>query len=73
MGAQDDLAFAEEFRETTGAKTPLMIWDESFSTWEYYGTTGQPTAVLVDSSGNPLAKWVGAFDEAEVLELAASA
>ena len=73
MGAQDSLALAEDFVETTGTGTPLMIWDASFETWSYYGVTGQPTAVLVDADGDPIAGWRGFFDAEEVLELAAEA
>jgi len=72
MGAQDDFGFAEEFRSTTGAESFLMIWDESFTTWEYYGVRGQPAAILVDQTGDPIQGWTGRFDFDEVLELAAS-
>lgn len=73
MGAQDSFGFAQEFRQTTGTESFLMIWDEAFSTWQYYGVRGQPTAILVDKTGNPIQGWVGRFDENEVLELAAAA
>lgn len=73
MGAQDSLDQAGDFLELTGVSTPLMIWDASFETWNYYGVTGQPTAILVDREGNPIAGWRGFFDEEEVLELAAQA
>ncbi|MEM8925820.1 MAG: hypothetical protein AAGD35_20135 [Actinomycetota bacterium] len=73
MGAQDSLGYAQEFMSTTGAMTPLMIWDASFETWSYYGVTGQPTAILVDAEGEPIAGWRGYFDQDEVLELAAGA
>lgn len=71
MGAQDSYAFAQEFRSSTGTESFLMTWDESFETWQYYGVRGQPTAILVDPTGNPLIGWSGAFDEDEVLRLAA--
>lgn len=73
MGAQDSLSYAEEFVTTTGTESLFMIWDESFTSWQYYGVRGQPTAVLVDIDGNPIQGWVGRFDESEVLELAAAA
>ena len=73
MGAQDSLEQAGEFLEITGVVTPLMIWDESFITWSYYGITGQPTAILVAADGQPIAGWLGRFDEEEVLRLAAEA
>jgi hypothetical protein len=70
MGAQDSLEMAVDFIEDGGLVTPLMIWDASFETWNYYGVTGQPTAVLVDPAGEPVGGWRGVFDEDEVLELA---
>ena len=73
MGAQDSLSMAREFLEITGVATPLMIWDESFATWAYYGVTAQPTAILVAADGQPIAGWLGRFDEEEVLRLAAEA
>ena len=73
MGAQDSFSFAEEFRASTGTESFLMIWDESFGSWQHYGVRGQPTALLVDASGEVIQAWLGQFDEAEVLELAAAA
>lgn len=71
MGAQDSFSFAEDFRDATGTESFLMIWDEGFSSWQYYGVRGQPTAILVDPTGQPITGWVGAFPEDVVLELAA--
>ncbi len=73
MGAQDSLGLAETFVADTGTATPLMIWDASFETWNYYGVTGQPTAILVDPTGNPIQGWRGFFDQEEVLDLVAAA
>lgn len=71
MGAQDSLDLAASFIEETGTSTPLMIWDESFATWSYYGVNAQPIAILVDPSGEPITGWRGAADFDEVLRLAA--
>lgn len=68
MGAQDDFAFAQEFRTSTGTESFLMIWDESFTSWQYYGVRGQPTAILVDAAGNPIEGWIGFLDTDTVLE-----
>lgn len=73
MGAQDSLALAENFIETTGTTSLTMIWDESFQTWSYYGVGGQPAALLLNSVGEPIEGWLGAFDVEEVLELARAA
>jgi len=73
MGAQDSLEQASAFLDDTGATTPLMIWDTGFESWVYYGVGGQPVAILVDASGNPIQGWQGFFDPDEVLRLAADA
>lgn len=73
MGAQDNLDRADGFIESTGVATPLMIWDESFESWSYYGVSGQPYAILVNADGEPIKGWRGAFDIDEVIELAAAA
>ncbi len=70
MGAQDGFEQAQGFVESTGTQSLMMIWDESFASWSYYGVQGQPAALLVDASGNPIQGWLGAFDVDEVLELA---
>ncbi len=70
MGAQDDFGQAQGFVDRTGVASFPMIWDESFETWAYYGVRGQPTAILVDRNGNPIAGWSGFFDADEVVELA---
>ena len=69
MGAQDSLAQAEDFVESTGTTGFTMIWDESFDTWRYYQVTGQPTAILVDREGTPVQGWRGIFPPDEVLDL----
>ncbi len=71
MGAQDSFEFAQEFQSSTGTESFLMIWDEGFDSWAYYGVRGQPTAILLDPTGQPIVGWAGAFNEEEVLELAA--
>jgi len=71
MGAQDSYGQAQQFQESTGTNSFLMIWDEGFDTWAYYGVRGQPTAILLDPNGNPITGWLGAFPEDEVLEIAA--
>lgn len=73
MGAQDSLSLAEDFVDKTGTNSLAMIWDESFSSWQYYGIQAQPSAVLVDRFGEPIQGWLGAFDLNEVLELARAA
>ncbi len=73
MGAQDSFGQAEDFRNDFGTESFLMIWDESFASWQYYGVRGQPTAILVDATGEPITGWTGAFDLDEVLRLASEA
>lgn len=56
-----------------GTKSFPMLWDPSFATWGELGVTGQPAAMLFDRQGRPLQRWVGPFDEDEVLDLARGA
>ncbi len=48
-----------------------MLWDPSFDSWAVYGVQGQPAAILLRPSGEPVTGWIGAFPPDEVLELAA--
>jgi len=49
-----------------------MLWDRGFASWGYYGITGQPSAVLLQPGGEPIAGWSGGFPPDEVLRLAQS-
>lgn len=72
LGTQDSFGEAQDFVATYGTSF-TMLWDPTFQSWNELGILGQPMAILVDRSGRKLGQWFGAFDEAEVLELAASA
>ena len=50
-----------------------MYWDETFETWQVFGIRSQPAAALMAPDGEVLGAWLGAFDEDEVLRLAAAA
>jgi hypothetical protein len=63
LGTQDSFEEAEEFRDRHGTITPLMIWDESFETWNHYEISSQPAAVLLDAQGEELGRWRGLPDE----------
>ena len=50
-----------------------MLWDSGFSSWQGFGITRQPAAVLVSRGGTQVQKWQGELttqDHAEVLRLA---
>ena len=51
--------------------TFTMLWDESFIGWQALSVTSTPTALVLAPDGTPIAGWLGAFPEDEVLELAA--
>ena len=70
LGTQDDLGEAHDFVDDHGT-TFTMLWDESFISWQALSVTSQPTALVLAPDGTPLAGWLGAFPEDEVLELAA--
>lgn len=67
LGAQDSLEQAEDFVDEHGVKTPQMLYDASFASWEHFGINGQPAAILVDRDGVARELWFGPFDEDEVL------
>jgi len=72
MGAQDSFSQAQEFQGSTGTESFLMIWDQAFSSWSYYGVGSQPTVFLLEPNGEPIKGWRGGIPVDEVLELAAA-
>jgi hypothetical protein len=65
MGALDDLEYAQDFRDGTGA-TFQLVWDETFETWRTLGVTSQHTVIVFDAEGNQLDTWRG-FDGERIL------
>ncbi len=51
----------------------MLLWDESFETWEAFGVSSQPAAALLSPTGENLRGWFGMYDEGEVLELVGAA
>ncbi len=49
-----------------------MLYDESFESWSALGIRGQPIAILFTPDGRGHTIWYGPFNEAEVLDLAAT-
>jgi hypothetical protein len=73
LGTQDTFKEAQEFVVRYDMKSLPMLWDPTFASWRQLGVTGQPAAILFDRHGRPLDRWVGPFDENEVLDLVAKA
>jgi hypothetical protein len=71
LGTQDDSDLAVDFVERGGTHSFPMYWDETFESWQAFGIRSQPAAAMLSPDGEVLAGWLGAFDEAEVLRLAA--
>ena len=71
LGTQDTAEEAVDFVRNGGTYSFPMYWDETFRSWEAFGIRSQPAAVLLAPDGEVMTGWVGAFDEAEVLRLAA--
>lgn len=71
LGTQDDLGLAREFVANRGT-TFTMLWDPSFESWRAVGILGQPAAVLLSPGGQEVERWLGAFDEDEVVRLASA-
>jgi len=59
MGTQDSFELAQSFRDRNQTLTPLMVWDESFESWDYYGVLGQPAAIIVTPTGETVGAWRG--------------
>ena len=66
LGAKDDLAYAKQFVRTH-AMTIKMLWDPSRESWDALGIRSQPSALLLSADGRILRKYIGPFDEADVL------
>ncbi|MGH9149771.1 MAG: TlpA family protein disulfide reductase [Acidimicrobiales bacterium] len=72
LGAQDSLGLARDFVSRAGT-TFSMLWDSSGRSWRELGIRGQPAAILLSRQGAEVARWIGPFDDEEVLRRAASA
>jgi hypothetical protein len=48
-------------------RSPTIVFDERMAVWEAYAVPGQPAGVLLDRQGRERARWLGAFDPADVL------
>jgi peroxiredoxin len=73
LGTQDSFKEAQEFVQRHDMQSFPMLWDPTFTSWRQLGVTGQPAAILFDRQGQALKRWVGPFDEGEVIELARKA
>ena len=71
LGTQDNTDMAVDFVSDGGLVSFPMYWDETFISWQVFGIRSQPAAALLSPDGDVLGGWLGAFDEAEVLRLAA--
>ena len=70
LGTQDTLGQAQDFVTRYGT-TFQMLWDSSARSWRSLGIAGQPAAILLAPDGSEVKRWLGPFDEAEALRLAA--
>jgi len=71
LGTQDNTDLAIDFIEQGGTVSFPMYWDETFISWQVFGIRSQPAAALLSPEGEVLQGWQGAFNEDEVLRLAA--
>lgn len=71
LGTQDDPDLAVDFVERGGTHSFPMHWDETFLSWDVFGTRSQPAAALLGPDGKVLTGWLGPFPEDDVLRLAA--
>ncbi|MEZ5270587.1 MAG: TlpA disulfide reductase family protein [Microthrixaceae bacterium] len=66
IGTQDDPVMAQEFVDRHGIAF-LMLWDETFETWNAFGITAQPATALFDGEGTVIEGWMGGLPEQRVL------
>jgi thiol-disulfide isomerase/thioredoxin len=70
IGGRDKAAAGREFTARHSLRSPTVLFDEPMAAWEAYRIPGQPAAVLLDRSGRERARWLGAFEPADVLNAA---
>lgn len=71
LGTQDSVREARDFVREHDLRTPRMLYDPSFKSWQQLGIRGQPAAMLFDRDGVARGQWFGPIDEAQVLDIAA--
>ncbi|MGI9600548.1 MAG: TlpA family protein disulfide reductase [Acidimicrobiales bacterium] len=71
VGAQDDLALAEQFIERTGIESFTMLWDPGFESWLHYGIQVNSEVWLLDTNGNRVGNKFFALDEGTIDDLMA--
>jgi thiol-disulfide isomerase/thioredoxin len=72
IGGRDDAANGPAFVKRHELRTPTIVFDEPMAVWEAYAIPGQPAGVLLDREGRERARWLGAFDPADVAAAARS-
>ncbi len=70
IGGRDDATNGPAFVERHDLRTPAIVFDERMAVWEAYAIPGQPAGVLLDRGGRERARWLGAFDPADVVAAA---
>jgi thiol-disulfide isomerase/thioredoxin len=67
IGGRDKAANGPAFVTRHRLRTPTVLFDEPMAAWQAYRIPGQPAAVLLDRAGRERGRWLGPFDNAEVL------
>ena len=70
IGGRDKLSNGPAFVERFGVTTPLVLFDEPMAVWNHYLIPGQPAGVLLDREGRERGRWLGPFNNDEVLAAA---
>jgi thiol-disulfide isomerase/thioredoxin len=70
IGGRDEAANGPAFVERFGVKTPTILFDEPMAVWNHYKIPAQPGAVLLDREGRERGRWLGPFENEEVLAAA---
>ena len=75
LGAQDDFNFALRFADATGVRTPTMLWDPSFTTWQSFGVRANSQMMVLSPdlvTGSNLIYGFSSDQQSSILEFAAT-
>ena len=75
LGAQDDFNFALRFVDATSVRTPTMLWDPSFTTWQSFGVRANSQMMVMSpdlETGSNLIYGFSGEQQTSILDFAAT-
>jgi hypothetical protein len=67
IDGHDKAANGPRIRDPPPTAHTTVLLDKPMAAWQAYRIPGQPAAVLLDRAGRERGRWLGPFDNAEVL------